>query len=205
MLGDPPTRGRIKSSREGVAIKIYASKRLGSRRNERKSNSVAVGAGFTRKKYKEQSNLFSPQSEYGNYMYQTALVHTRKRRYSTARAYYTVLEQVCPSHVRAWVSHAQMEKKESRSRGEEVLRTGLRANPRSPQLLQAWGLHLLQEESEQKEVMAYGLLDLATQIDPSLMGVMKWKRVRGIGDGWETQRRKRRHERRRAMKIGGEN
>jgi len=50
----------------------------------------------------------------------------------------------------------QMEKRLGyRKRGRKLLQMGLRSSPRSPVLLQAWGLHELQEGNG---LMAYGLL-----------------------------------------------
>jgi len=128
-------------------------------------------------------------------IYQIGLRHARKRRYSAARRFFTRCAERYPTFERAWVTLAQMEKsmighedKESRKRAVQVLKNGLRCNPRSSAILQSWALHLLQEETQQSDLMAYGLLIAAVQYDPTARGILRWKRVQEIGEQWQLLR-----------------
>lgn len=95
-----------------------------------------------------------------------------------------------------------MEKKvASRRQCEVILKNGLWHNPRSAAILQAWGLHLLQEEDSRCDLMAYGLLRASADIDPANKNVLKWKRVRKIGQQWRTMRHKARKERHRRRML----
>jgi len=89
-----------------------------------------------------------------------------------------------------------MEKKcEDREGCRDVLQLGLKLNPRSACLLQAWGLHELQEGNGLK---AYGLLESSVRYDARNANVLKWKAVREIGASWHAIRssaRQRRKER----------
>jgi len=88
--------------------------------------------------------------------YAAAMLHNRNEEYMLARRAFTRCLHNDPQFARAWVSYAQMEKRLGyRKRGRKLLQMGLRSSPRSPVLLQAWGLHELQEGNG---LMAYGLL-----------------------------------------------
>jgi len=87
-------------------------------------------------------------------LYEEALQHTRIQQYDRARRSFQNCVAVWPDFCRAWVSYAQMEKKFSREDCRQVLQLGLKLNPRSDCLLQAWGLLELQEGDG---LQAYGI------------------------------------------------
>lgn len=130
-------------------------------------------------------------------MYKSGLRHVRTKRYPSARRILSQCAARHPTFERAWVTLAQMEKKvDSREKCESILKSGLLHNPRSAAILQAWGLHLLQEEDHQSDLMAYGLLRASADRDPRNKNVMKWSRVREIGRRWRQIRQKARRARR---------
>lgn len=139
------------------------------------------------------------QSEYTQSVkiYDRGLKHVRQKRYKSARRVLLVCAKLHPTMERAWVTLAQVEKRQGqRDECQRILKSGLLYNPRSSALLQAWGLHLLQEEDPKCDLMAYGLLQAAVKKDPSKRGVLKWERVRSIGNRWARAR----HSSRRARK-----
>lgn len=100
-----------------------------------------------------------------------------------------------PTCERAWVTLAQVEKKAaeptldvSRHKAENVLKAGLRHNPKSAAILTALGLHMLQEGDERRDIVAYGLLRVAGEYDPSAKSVLRWKRVREAGSRYRVLR-----------------
>lgn len=130
-------------------------------------------------------------------MYKSGLRHVRTKRYPSARRILSQCAARHPTFERAWVTLAQMEKKvDSREKCESILKSGLLHNPRSGAILQAWGLHLLQEEDHRCDLMAYGLLRASVDMDPKNKNVLKWSRVREIGRRWRQIRQKARRARR---------
>mmetsp|Transcript_26711 Transcript_26711/g.58155 ORF Transcript_26711/g.58155 Transcript_26711/m.58155 type:complete len:231 (-) Transcript_26711:231-923(-) len=129
-------------------------------------------------------------------LYEKALEYTRHQRYAQARRTFQQCVAGSPDFCRAWVSYAQMEKKcNNRESCREVLQLGLKLNPRSACLLQAWGLHELQEGNGLK---AYGLLESSVRYDARNAHVLKWKAVKEVGADWHAIRssaRQRRKER----------
>lgn len=138
-------------------------------------------------------------------MYDTGMQHFREREFESARQMFRKCQHRFPDHERAYISLAQMEKNVSkvptrseRHNAEMVLKDGLYHNPRSAAIMQAWGLHLLQEQTDQADLVAYGLLRTASLLDPVIVkGVMKWKRVKDIGRSWRCLRQADRRVRRR--------
>mmetsp|Transcript_31989 Transcript_31989/g.38705 ORF Transcript_31989/g.38705 Transcript_31989/m.38705 type:complete len:232 (+) Transcript_31989:937-1632(+) len=122
-------------------------------------------------------------------LYNAGLRHVRRNRVESARRFLNHCVEKYPTHERAWVTLAQMEKRVGcRPTCEKILKGGLRHNPQSAAILQAWALHLLQEKDRRNEFMAYGLLIAAVQYEPSLASVLKWKGVREIGIRWKRAR-----------------
>lgn len=125
-------------------------------------------------------------------IYDRGLHHVRRKKYNSARRVLMTCAKLHPTFERAWVTLAQVEKKNGqRDECERILKDGLAHNPQSSAILQAWGLHLLQEEDPKHDIMAYGLLQSAVKKDPSKRGVLKWKRVRSIGHEWARVRQAR--------------
>mmetsp|Transcript_35129 Transcript_35129/g.59125 ORF Transcript_35129/g.59125 Transcript_35129/m.59125 type:complete len:242 (+) Transcript_35129:3-728(+) len=111
-------------------------------------------------------------------LYEEALQHTRIQQYDRARRSFQNCVAVWPDFCRAWVSYAQMEKKFSREDCRQVLQLGLKLNPRSDCLLQAWGLLELQEGNG---LQAYGLLESSVRCGANA-NVLKWKIVKCVSD-----------------------
>jgi len=122
-------------------------------------------------------------------LYKLAMEHNRHQEYVLARRAFTRCLKLDTAYSRAWVSYAQMEKRlGNRARGRQILQMGLRRSPRDYALLQAWGLHELQEGKEVNNLMAYGLLTSSVKYNPKLSGVLKWKAVKEIGITWHALR-----------------
>ncbi|KAK3282480.1 hypothetical protein CYMTET_9784 [Cymbomonas tetramitiformis] len=126
--------------------------------------------------------------------YEAALCHARSLRYSDARNEFKELLKTYPHFEKAWISYAQMEKRQSRAECRSILRDGLYENPRSASLLQAWGLLELQEGNN---LAAYGLLHSSAKFDPRNAKVLAWKSVSEIGQAWRQRqaslKRRRQH------------
>lgn len=114
--------------------------------------------------------------------YRRAIRSWRLGHYNEAQHQFTVLtSRLHPSFELGFVSHAQMQRIvfKSMPRCRWVLRQGLRANPESPILVQAWGLHEMQRENH---LLGIALLTLAVELDPSMEPVTRWKNHREFLD-----------------------
>lgn len=179
-----------------TALLVMSSLKRIPKRTARSQSSVTNRGG----RGKWRTPVAAVEYEQSLKMYDCGLRHVRTKRYPSARRILQECATRHPTFERAWVTLAQMEKKvASRRQCEVILKNGLWHNPRSAAILQAWGLHLLQEEDSRCDLMAYGLLRASADIDPANKNVLKWKRVRKIGQQWRTMRheaRKERHRRR---------
>jgi len=138
--------------------------------------------GFCIPRAVTQAYTSSPSREK---LYEEALQHTRIQQYDHARRSFQNCVAVWPDFCRAWVSYAQMEKKFSREDCRQVLQLGLKLNPRSDCLLQAWGLLELQEGNG---LQAYGLLESSVRCGANA-NVLKWKIVKCVSEDWHAIRR----------------
>lgn len=135
-------------------------------------------------------------------LYEAGLFLARRRKYDNARRLFAMCGEKYPTFEGAWVSLAQMLKNIDWAESEKVLQHGLRQNPKSSHIMQAWALLLLQKNNTRTDLMAYDLLETAVKYDPSNSGVLRWKRVKEIGKRRIILRqRKRQHARARALRA----
>lgn len=182
---------------------FFISGSLGGQDQTGKSTFGSPKSGVVQKK-RDRWRTSASAVEYAESlkMYDVGLKHVRSKRYESGRRILQTCATRHPSFERAWVTLAQMEKKvTSREMCEQILKKGLLHNPRSAALLQAWGLHLLQEGDARHDLMAYGLLRASVTNDPENRGVMRWKRVREIGIQWKRARHQKRKRRHRLQKL----
>jgi len=188
---------RVRTSGQQVggrrSLTVISSLGGANRRDRRKDGSgLSSGAAPVERSGRWRTPVAA--SEYAESMkiYDVGLKHIRTKRYPSARRLLRACQEKHPTFERAWVTLAQMEKKvNSRKECEIILKSGLWYNPRSAAILQAWGLHLLQDAENGNDLMAYGLLKAAAEIDPSLKNVLNWKQVREIGQRWRAERQSR--------------
>lgn len=114
-------------------------------------------------------------------LYAYALTLSRAQDHESARRVFEILLARFPNFCKAWVSYAQMEKRLSRSstaagpsKCREILQRGLRLNPSSACLAQAWGLMELQRGNMWAAVR---LLERCASLDSTCTPVLKWKLV----------------------------
>lgn len=193
--GSVSARLRCQSSRRSTLkvmrkLPLFISGSLSGQDQTRKSMFGPSNTGVVRKKRNRwRTSVSAVDHAESLKIYDVGLRHVRSKRYPSARRIFQTCATRHPTFERAWVTLAQMEKKvSSRKTCEQVLKQGLLHNPRSAALLQAWGLHLLQEEDRQCDLMAYGLLRASVTYDPENRGVLRWKRVREIGIEWRRAR-----------------
>ncbi|KAK9785340.1 hypothetical protein WJX73_004675 [Symbiochloris irregularis] len=126
-------------------------------------------------------------------LFSRALQLARTQDFEAAREAFQECVMSCPTHAKAWISWAQMEKRQKTAiandhyrRCQGVLQQGLLANPDSAKLCQTWGLLELQRGNM---VAAVKLLERCVLADPSLSPVLKWKAVQVAQQAVVTRRR----------------
>lgn len=148
-----------------------------------------IGAACTGPEQDEHSLLGSRCDR----LYGRALQAARSQDFEVGRDAFEELLEEYPGMCKGWVSYAQMVKRCDKfdahrrwERARQVLQRGMKFNPRSGCLAQAWGLMELQKGNF---LGAVKLLERSVSLDPSCSPVLKWQPVRKAKVKMSIQRR----------------